>query len=73
MIQNLINCLTAYKSKMKYQIIDFDGDRAPQYKELRKEMAKLYEIEHETLFGRVLLSAPTGPIEDMCEEDNKNF
>ena len=73
MIQNLINCLTAYKSKMEYQAIDFDGDRAAQYKELRKEMAKLYEIEDETLFGRVSLSAPTGPIEDMSKEDKKKF
>ena len=73
MIQNLINCLTAYKSRMEYQAIDFDGDRATQYKELRKEMAKLYEIEDETLFGRVSLSAPTGPIEDMSKEDKKKF
>ena len=73
MIQNLINCLTAYKSKMEYQAIDFDGDRAAQHKELRKEMAKLYEIEDETLFGRVSLSAPTGPIEDRSKEDKKKF
>ena len=58
---------------MEYQAIDFDADRAPQYKELRKEIAKLYEIEDETLFGRVLLSAPTGPIEDMSEEDKKKY
>ena len=73
MIQNLINCLTAYKSKMEYQAVDFDGDRAAQYKELRKDMAKLYEIEDITLFGPVLLSTPTCPLEDMPEEEKKEF
>lgn len=34
---------------MEYQVIDFDGDRAAQYKDLRKEMAKLYEIEDVTV------------------------
>ena len=56
MIQNLINFLTAYKAKMEYQEIDFDGGRAAQYKELRTEMAKLYEIEDVTLFGPASLS-----------------
>lgn len=44
---------------MEYQVIDFDGDRAAQYKELRKEMAQLYEIEVLTLFGPVSLSTST--------------
>ena len=73
MIQSLINCLTAYKSKMEYQAVDFDGDRAAQYKELRKDIAKLYEIEDITLFGSVSLSAPTCPLEDMSEEEKRNF
>ena len=73
MIQNLINCLTAYKAKMEYQAIDFDGDRAAQYKELRTEMAKLYEIEDVTLFGPASLSAPTCSLEDMSKEEKKNF
>ena len=73
MIQNLINCLTAYKSKMEYQAVDFDGDRAAQYNELRKDMAKLYEIEDITLFGPVSLSTPTCPLEDMPEEEKKEF
>jgi hypothetical protein len=55
MIQNLINCLAAYKSRMEYQAIAFDVDRAAQYKELRKEMAKLYEIEDETFQCQVIL------------------
>ena len=73
MIQNLISFLAAYKSKMEYQAVDFDGDRAAQYKELRKDMAKLYEIEDITLFGPVSLSTPTCPLEDMPEEDKKEF
>ena len=56
---------------MEYQAVDFDGDRAAQYKELRKDMAKLYEIEDDTLFGP--LSAPTCPLEDMPEEEKKGI
>jgi hypothetical protein len=36
-------------------------------------MAKLYEIEDETLFGPVSLSAPTCSHEDMSEEEKKKF
>ena len=58
--EGLINFLQAYKSKMEYlQAINFDGDRAAQCKELRKEMAQLYEIEVLTLFGPVSLSTFT--------------
>ena len=39
----LIECLAAYKSKMEYQNKDFDTDRPVQYKEIRREMAKLYD------------------------------
>ena len=41
MIGNLVTCLMAYKARMEYQALDFDGDRPAQYKELRKELAKL--------------------------------
>ena len=43
MIGNLVTCLMAYKARMEYQALDFDGDRPAQYKELRKELAKLYQ------------------------------
>ena len=38
MIANLITCFMAYKLRMEYQALDFDGDRAAQYKEFRKEL-----------------------------------
>ena len=58
MIANLITCFMAYKLRMEYQALDFDGDRAAQYKEFRKELTKLYEIEDVSLFGPVSLSSP---------------
>ena len=70
MIGNLVTCLMAYKARMEYQALDFDGDRPAQYKELRKELAKLYEIEDVSLFGPVSLSSPT-LLEDISE-DEKN-
>ena len=46
MIGNLVTCsLMAYKVRMEYRALDFDGDRPAQYKEIRKELVKLYEIE----------------------------
>ena len=70
MIGNLVTCLMAYKARMEYQALHFDGDRPAQYKELRKELAKLYEIEDVSLFGPVSLSSPTS-LEDISE-DEKN-
>ena len=32
MIGNLVTCLMAYKARMEYQALDFDGDRPTQYK-----------------------------------------
>ena len=49
----------AYKARREYQALDFDGDMPAQYKELRKELAKLYEIKDVSLFGPVSLSSPT--------------
>lgn len=72
MIHNLITCLTAYKSRMEYQAIDFDADRPAQYKELRKEMAKLYEVEDISLFGPVSLTSPINPSEHN-EKNRKEF
>ena len=73
MIENLITCLTTYKARLEYQAVDFDGDRPAQYKELKKEMAKLYEIEDVSLFGPLSLSAPITSIDDMTEEEKKEF
>ena len=40
MIGNLVTCLMAYKARMEYQALDFDGDRPAQYKELIKKRAR---------------------------------
>ena len=68
MIGNLVTCLMAYKARMEYQALHFDGDRPAQYKELRKELAKLYEIEDVSLFGPVSLSSPTS-LQDISEDE----
>ena len=49
MVSQLIKCLAAYKSKMEYHKKDFDVERPVQYKEIKREMAKLY------VFGPVCL------------------
>ena len=58
---------------MEYQANDSDGDRAAQYKDLRKEMAKLYEIEDVTLFSPMPLSASTCSRKDMSAKEKKIF
>ena len=45
MIEKLIICIKAYKSRMEFQGLDFDGDRSAQYREIRKEMASIYSYE----------------------------
>ena len=50
MVGNLIECLKDYKVRMEFKGLDFDGDRPVQYKEVRKEMAKMYE-ENPEFFG----------------------
>ena len=39
----LFECLAAYKFKMEYQNKDIDADKSVQHKEIRREMAKLYD------------------------------
>ena len=34
MIGNLVTCLMAYKARIEYQALDFDGDRPAQYKDI---------------------------------------
>ena len=43
MIEQLVKFLQAYKSKMEYQNLDFDGDRPAQYKELRIQILYLVQ------------------------------
>ena len=50
MVKDLICTLKSYKCRLDYRGIDFDADRPLQYRELRKEMAKLCE-ENRDVFG----------------------
>ena len=71
MIENLIDCLSSYKSIMEYRSLDFDADKPAQYKHLRKEMAKLYADEDESLFGPVSQDLPLSDNEfdEMSDEE----
>ena len=51
MVSQLIECLAAYKFRMEYQNKDFDAERPVQYKEIRREIEKLYD----DVFGPVCL------------------
>ena len=44
-----------------------------KYKELRTELAKLYEIEDVSLIGPVSLSSPSASLEDTSEEEKKEY
>ena len=65
MVGDLIVCPQAYKGKMEFQGLDFDGDRAAQYKELRKEMAKMHE---ERTFEVVEIGIAPKPIGKLSNE-----
>ena len=68
MVENLIECLQAYKSEMEFKNVDFDSDRPAQYSWLRQKMTKLYE-EVTSLFGPVSLTPANGPLSAMSKEE----
>ena len=70
MIGDLLTCLKAFKAKMEFQGLDFDGDRTVQYKEIRKEMSRIYD---EGPFGSYETTAPPKPIADMSKEEKDGF
>ena len=71
MIENLIDCLSSYKSIMEYRSLDFDVDKPAQYKHLRKEMAKLYADEDESLLGPVSQDLPLSDneLDEMSDQE----
>lgn len=73
MVENLINCLSSYKSSMEYLSLDFDADKPAQYKYLRIEMAKLYAEQDEELFGPVSLTLPSENIEEFNDEEREQL
>ena len=56
---------------MEYKILDFDADKPAQYKHLRREMAKLYADEVESLFGPVSQKMPLSDdeLEELSDEE----
>ncbi len=70
MVEDLLNCLNSYKTKMEYNNLDFDVDRPAQIKAIGVEMAKLYADEE---FGPVEKLGPTESIEDMSAEDKTAY
>ena len=65
LVQNLVECLLEYKSKMEYKSLDFDADKPMQYNEIRLRMAMLFEEEDVSLFGPVAPVALPGNFEDL--------
>ena len=64
MVGDLIRCLKGYKVRMEFQGLDFDGDRPVQYKETRKEIAKIYDEQPE-LFGPIEILPSEKPLEEL--------
>ena len=52
-VEDLINCIISYKTKMTYRGLDFDGDKPRMYKELRESMAEVYQDVDVKIFGPV--------------------
>ena len=52
-VEDLINCIISYKTKMTYRGLAFDGDNPRMYKELRESMAKIYQDVDVKIFGPV--------------------
>ena len=52
-VEDLINCIISYKTKITYRGLDFDGDKPRMYKELRESMAEVYQDVDVKIFGPV--------------------
>ena len=55
---------------MEFQGLDFDGDTTVECREIRKEMAKIYE---DGTFGVAERAAPRKPFGEMSNEEKGNF
>ena len=64
MVADIIKCLKAYKSKIQFEGLDFDGDRPC---EVRKEMAKLYD--EEKVIGVVQITSSKMPLQELSNEE----
>ncbi len=71
MVHNLLTCLAAYKAKMEFEGLDLDGDRPSQYREVRKEMSKIYA--EDGTFGPIEISISPTPLSELSTEDKEKF
>ena len=66
MVADVLKCLKAYKVQKEIQGLDFDGDRKSHIRELRKEMAKLYD--EEKIFGVVEITPSKVSMQEFSKE-----
>ena len=70
-IEQLINCLSDYKTEMAYKGLDFDADKPWLYKDIRIQMAQLYSEIDEEMFGPVEITTAT--TQHVSDEELKNI
>ena len=68
MVEDLIEALEASKTEYEGRGLDFEGNLANLYSQLRKTMSEKYE---ETDFGPTAVSEPTKSMEEMSKEEFK--
>ena len=66
-LDNLVRCLTNYKSQMEFSNKDFNADKVKMYEEVRKYMARIY-VENPSFFGPV---APSEASPEEAKIDNE--
>ena len=64
-VEDLVNCIISYKTKIKYRGLGFDGDMPWMYKELKKSKAEIYQNADMNIFGAVNVT-------DFSNENTKN-
>ena len=67
-VEDLIEALEASKTEYEGRGLDFEGNLANLYSQLRKTMSEKYE---ETDFGPTAVSEPTKSMEEMSKEEFK--
>ena len=72
-IEQLIDCISAYKSKMAFMDLDFEADKPRMYSELRVMMAELYADINVESFGPVATTIIIDSKENLSQEDITNI
>ena len=68
MIEDLIKCLSSFKSLMQFNNLDFDADKAVQYASIWEAMAALYP-EDISLFGPIKMPSFLEDFNNLSEEE----